>query len=428
MSTKVQRPDKLAFEKEFNSLKQKLEGKLGEQKKAQDALQKTGPTKNDPEWQKLLDELNAAKKARDAARAQVQDAHNEVRALETEHKKKVAEITALRPKQGPRTEEEFDRQIEKLEKLVETGEMKLVDEKRTVNEISNLKKAKRSVSGIAKLEAEASALKQTIAEKRKAIDDSALKQANADIAKINEKLDARKASRQQESKAKNELWNVKNQVQSEVKQIRDSMTKLREEFNAKLTAFREHAAAQRREREEEERKQKESAAREKKLAEAKNKLEAAKEPAFAAQIAKAQNLIAVLDPSYDKKTTAATSAVDTSSIPENAVLINRPKPEAVKSRKELKRSKAPSAPKSDKLRLDVGVIDDLSALNISIPRNSSEVEDVKNKLLEKIKYYEDNNDRVTKERVERAEENLHKVEKELEEPKAASPATEPKAE
>ena len=78
------------------------------------------------------------------------------------------------------------------------------------------------------------------------------------------------------------------------------------------------------------------------------------------------------------------------------------------SRKSQKKKSSNQGP-SQSLNLDLGIIDALSSLKVSLPSTAEQLEHTKTQLREKIEFYTENNTRVTKERVERAEEELQKV-------------------
>lgn len=419
--TKVTRPDRAEFDKQIEELKKQLEKQRAIQNKTKATIDASQSGKGeDAEWNKLIEEVKEARKVREAEHAKLQSKFTEIKSAESNIQKKLKDISALRPKNGAKNEQELDAQIQRLEKDADSGSLSLVEEKKVLKEITALKNSRRSFAAVSKLQAEIDADRAKVAELRKSVDDSSLKAAQANLNEINKKLDERKASRQKQRDQLDSVWTERKAAMTEIKKINAAMDKAREEFNTKQTAFRQQAIERKKQREQEEKERKASAEKAKKMAAAEAKLEAAKQPAFGAQIAKAEALLAFFDPSYKGSTskTASSEAGLTSSraasrqveaLPENATVLAKNGPEVVPSRKERKRKSNSPKPDDGKLRLDVGIIGDLAALNIALPGGADDVEETKKSLLEKIEYYKQNDARVTKERVERAEAELAKV-------------------
>lgn len=419
---KIVRPDRAEFDKTIEELKKQLEQQRAIQNKAKASIDASQAGKGqDAEWNKLIEEVKEARKVREAAHAKLQSKFKEIKAVESSVQKKLKDIQALRPKNGAKNEQELDAQIQRLEREADSGSFSLVEEKKVLKEITALKNSRRSFAAVTKLQAEIDADRAQIAELRKSVDDSELKAAQAKLNGINKQLDERKASRQSQRTQLDSVWTERKAAMTEIKKINAAMDKAREEFNAKIAAFRQQAIDRKKAREQEEKEKKAASEKAKKLAVAEAKLESAKLPAFAEQISKAEALLAFFDPSFKSSTAKNGSAQapglvssraaprQVEAVPENAQVLSKSNQDAAPSRKERKRKVNSPKPDEGKLRLDVGIIGDLAALNIALPGGPDDVENTKKSLLEKIEYYKQNDERVTKERVERAEAELAKV-------------------
>ncbi|PRT56021.1 hypothetical protein B9G98_03641 [Wickerhamiella sorbophila] len=421
---KIVRPDRAEFDKTIEELKKQLEQQRAIQNKAKATIDATQGDKGpDAEWNKLIEEVKEARKVREAAHAKLQSKLKEIKAVESSVQKKLKDIQALRPKNGAKNEQELDAQIQRLEREADSGNFSLVEEKKVLKEITSLKNSRRSFAAVTKLQADIDADRAKIAELRKSVDDSELKAAQTKLNGINKQLDERKASRQSQRSQLDSVWTERKAAMTEIKKINAAMDKAREEFNTKQAAFRQQAIDRKKAREQEEKDRKVAAEKAKKLATAEAKLESAKLPAFAEQIAKAEALLAFFDPSFKGSSAASSNGSAQTSglvstraaprqveaVPDNAQVLSKCGPDVMPSRKERKRKTISPKPDEGKLRLDVGIIGDLAALNIALPGGSDDVENTKKSLLEKIEYYKENDKRVTKERVERAEAELAKI-------------------
>lgn len=436
---KIVRPDRAEFDKTIEELKKQLEQQRAIQNKAKATIDATQGAKGpDAEWNKLIEEVKEARKVREAAHAKLQSKLKEIKAVESSVQKKLKDIQALRPKNGAKNEQELDAQIQRLEREADSGNFSLVEEKKVLKEITSLKNSRRSFAAVTKLQADIDADRAKIAELRKSVDDSELKAAQTKLNGINKQLDERKASRQSQRSQLDSVWTERKAAMTEIKKINAAMDKAREEFNTKQAAFRQQAIDRKKAREQEEKDRKVAAEKAKKLATAEAKLESAKLPAFAEQIAKAEALLAFFDPSFKGSSAASNGSAQTTglvstraaprqveAVPDNAQVLSKGGPDIMPSRKERKRKTTSPKPDEGKLRLDVGIIGDLAALNIALPGGPDDVENTKKSLLEKIEYYKENDKRVTKERVERAEAELAKIKASSTEETAEETAEEP---
>lgn len=451
MADFIKRPDRTAFERRMNELKAELKVLQADFNKARDAVESAAPSKGskDDPWQALLSERDEARKVRDEARKDISGVLGEAKTLESTIQRKLRDLQALRPKSGPKSEAELDQLISRHERQVDSGSMSLVDEKKALREITALRRQRKQFGDADKLQAEIDKDRAEATKLRKSIDDSALKTANKRLDEANSALDAHKAQRQEGRSKLDDLWSVRRAAQEKVRECRSALDKVRTEFNAEQQAFRENVAKQRREREAEEKAAKLAAAKSRKLADAQAKLDAAKEPAFASQIDKAIGVLTYFDPSYATEQEASSSASSSQSlklgtqrdahqvenVPETARELGKKPSPGTLSRKQLKhqaqQARNVQSGKPRALQLDPAVIEDLAALNIALPTTAEDVATTKEKIVEKIAYYRANNERVTKERAERAEAEYKKVaaavENETEDVSVASPNAEPSA-
>lgn len=427
---KPTRPNKDTFQSKLNELEAELRAKEQTLEKARNAVKnvKVGSVKNEAR-EKLLKELTELKARQNELKIERGKVHDQIKTIEAQIGKKITELQASRGKSNFKSVDEIEKRIKQLEQQVESGTMRLVDEKRSLSEVSNLKKLKASFSGFAASQESIDADKDKVAELKKTAHDAEYKKIGARIGEIGKELDKLKEADQAAFKSRTHLFDARTSATKARDEVRDSIRKLKDEFYGGLRAFNEHIKAEQAARIEREKSEKKAAERSKKLEEAENKLEAAKAPAFAVHVETAKNLLAYFDPEY-KKDTAVTSLLssnDSLNTRRTARSVDLPEGAKVMAKKDEglvvgnpKKNKNKKSKDDGKLKLNLSIIDDLSLLNVPIPTSKEDVPNTISKIKEKIVFYEENEERVTSEKVERATADLEKIKKILDKEDAES--------
>lgn len=92
---------------------------------------------------------------------------------------KSKEIASIRAKLPYRNSEEINSRIKTLDSQIESGKLKLIDEKKALNEISTLRRSTKQVAQLEGLEASIAEDKTKVDELRQVLDDPATKQTQA---------------------------------------------------------------------------------------------------------------------------------------------------------------------------------------------------------------------------------------------------------
>lgn len=171
-----------------------------------------------------------------------------------------------------------------LEKQVEKGSLKLVDEKKILSEISTLKKSKKSVEAAQTQQAAIDADKAEIAALKDTIDDAPARELSIEYNKVQAALVDISKAKDQVWKKRNELFDKRTRLQHELDAEFQRKKTVNDEYFA---AVREHAKflqdEQVRKREEIQH-HKQQELEEKRLAIAREERELAEIPAFEAEI------------------------------------------------------------------------------------------------------------------------------------------------
>jgi hypothetical protein len=202
------------------------------------------------------------------------------------------------------------------------------------------------------------------------------------------------------------------------------LKKLQDDFYQGRAAFRAYEKEARKIRDERRAKEQAEYVLKKKLAAASERMEAASQPAFASEIMSCEGLIAYFDPSSaeaaKKAKLAATPRELAAKATREAAAYEGKKPVKLLVREEEKyfvgtggkkgkkgRKAAPApvateekeevAPTIGKINLNIGLLEELSRVDVFVPSSRDEVPKVLEILHEKLQWYKDNQDRVTKE-------------------------------
>ncbi|KAF9374247.1 hypothetical protein CPB97_012215 [Podila verticillata] len=345
-------------------------------------------------------------------------------------KKKIADLKVLQDKLPFKTTEAVEAQISKLEKQVEMGSLKLVEEKKILSEISILKKSKKSVDAAQAQQTAIDADKAEIAALKDTLDDTAVRELSAEYNQVQSALDEISKAKDEDWKKRNELFDERTRLQRELDAEFQRKKTVNDEYFA---AVREHTKflqdEQMRKREEiQTRKQQEL--EEKRLAIAREERELAEIPAFEAEITTCDSVYKYLVLfSNDQKriaeataTTTSTAAVNsnirqvdtTANVPSGVMLTK--KSEKVEDVYHVggaksKKAKGPKEKKNEasSLKLPLAVVEQLFELKIVVPTSPADLGKTLDALAEKRDHYRANQAKVTAENKRKAEERIAKL-------------------
>ncbi|KAF9996915.1 hypothetical protein BGZ65_007509 [Modicella reniformis] len=353
---------------------------------------------------------------------------DQLTALNNSLKKKINDLKATQDKLPYKTQETIDTQIATLEEQVDSGSLKLVEEKRILSEISSLKRAKKTVEATQAQQTAIDAEKAAIAAIKETIDDSAAKAISAEYNQIQAELDEITKSKDEDWKKRNDLFDERTRLQKELDAEYQRKKTVNDEYFASL---REYTKFQ---QEEQIRKQKEHQARkqqeleEKRLAIAKEERELAEIPAYTNEIVTCESVYKYLAQfSTDEKHTAEVAAtatlttsnlnvrqVDTTAnVPSGVMLTKKAdKEEEVFFVGKSKKNKGPKEKKveaSSTFKIHHTVLQQLYELKVPVPSTAVDLGKTLDALVEKKEYFKVNQAKVTEENKRKAEERIAKL-------------------
>lgn len=470
------KPDPAANTAELDKLAKSIDAVQKELNQVRSLLSGAGPSKDSPagirraQLRSELDQLRNQQAGSKGARGKTLE---DLRTLQESISKKIKDLQHAKSKTPYKSTADVDSRIARLEQQVESGSMKLVEEKKALSEISQLKKNRKTVENFDKLQSEIDSDRAKVDALKATLDSPEAKALNKRYDEIKAELDAIQAEQDKQAGSRSKLLDQRTSLSAQLDSLyqtrRDRQAAFRaanDTFYAKLNSEREKRVAKQREEraalEAEKRKEHEQQMRE----------EAAL-PAFAKEIEDCDVLINYFSKgaaTEDKNASTDNGAKTVGGkalnlrqvnseamVPKGAVLRQKNEEEetyfAGKGGRKPKGAKqnrrgvpldlnstaggdeneaAPSSTSNaggEKLNVPLGTLSALLALSIPPPTNSNDVSRVVENLKLKKQYFVSNQARVTKENIDRVEKLLAKssIKDDAEADKAAATEEETKA-
>ncbi|KAF9945143.1 hypothetical protein BGZ70_004014 [Mortierella alpina] len=391
----------------------------------------TDKTEVDPRTS-LRKRLSELREQQAASKKGKQAKIDELNVLNAALKKKITDLKVLNDKLPFKTTEAVDAQISALTKQVESGKIKLVEEKRFLCEISTLTKSKKSVAAAQAQQVAIDEDKKAIVSLREAMNDQASSAQSDEYNAIQAQLDEITKAKDEVWKKRNELFDERTRLQKEIEVEHQRKKAVNDEYFA---AVQEHSKLLQEEqvrRREEFQHKKQLDLEEKRLAIAKEERDLAEIPAFQTEIITCDSVHKyLLQFSHDQKRmteevkaeggspaqpSGATirQADMTANVPAGVMLAKKAdKVEEVffvcnaksKKNKGLKEKKKETA----SLTLPFAVVEQLVELKISVPTSSADVRKTLDALSEMSSTFKANQAKATAENKRRAEERIAKL-------------------
>ncbi|KAF9398244.1 hypothetical protein BGX21_008015 [Mortierella sp. AD011] len=352
---------------------------------------------------------------------------DQLNALNNSLKKKIADLKAAQDKLPFKTQEAVDAQIAKLEKQVDSGSLKLVEEKRALTEISSLKKAKKTVEAIQAQQVAIDADKAAIASLKETIDDQTAKALSAEYNQIQAQLDEISKAKDEVWKKRNDLFDERTRLQNELDAEYQRKKTVNDEYFAALREYQKFQQEEQARKREEYQAKKQQELEEKRLAIAKEERELAEIPAYTNEIITCDSVYKyLLQFSNDEKRIAEAAAsapadtpslnirqVDaTANVPKGVMLTKKAdKEEEVFFVGKSKKNKGPKEKKveGNSFKLPLAVLEQLIELKIVVPTSPADLGKTLDALVEKRDYYKANQEKATSENKRKAEERIAKL-------------------
>ncbi|KAL4778556.1 hypothetical protein BJX76DRAFT_342886 [Aspergillus varians] len=331
--------------------------------------------------------------------------------------------------------EELDREIAHLEKQVDSGTLRLVDEKKILADISGMRKQRKNFASLDDSQKLINDLKTQIATLKKTLDNPEAKALSDKYTEIQKELDAIKAEQDGVFKNLNALRDERTKLHAEQQTKWTAIREVKDNYYKARKAYKQYEDEAWKIRREKQKAQREAFEREKKRKIADKKLEEASHLAYADEILTAQGLIRHFSPSYDFSTLGLNDKKDDS--PAFRAEVGRTVDDSgIKGMKVLKKeeddyftgtggkkgrkgkkgsangSPAPATPTETKFNLNVGIIEEFAKVKIDPPMNQSDVPAVVEKLAAKVTEWKNGQAAKTAENINKAKEEIARLDAE----------------
>ncbi|KAI4274006.1 MAG: hypothetical protein LQ337_004244 [Flavoplaca oasis] len=394
--------------------------------------------------QELRNQLQAIRQQQSGFKSSRTGTQERIAALDAQLKSRVAEQKTARSRVPYKNVEEVDREIKRLEQQVDTGTMKLVDEKKALAEISSLRKQRKGFAGFDEAQKGIDDVKAQIAELRKSLDNPEATALSQKYDKINQELNSIKSDQDQAYKSLNSLRDERSKLHSEQQEKYSAMKDIKDKYYKASRAHREYEREQNRIRQEKYKSEMEAKQKERRKEAARQKLEEASQPAYMDEILTAGGLIRYFDPSSTEaikelrgpsgfaaeaqRTVEASDFKGTKVMKKDDLEENYFMGSGGKKGKKGKKggatgSPAPGTPSEGKFNLSIGIIEELAKVNVEPPMNQSDVPAVVEKLKTKRDHWKSEQDQKTKENIDKAQKEIDRLEAEATAPSSSSPST-----
>ncbi|TCD66987.1 hypothetical protein EIP91_000667 [Steccherinum ochraceum] len=425
------KPDKAVYDAEQAKLKADIDAlqvKVSAVKEKIGSAGKGGPG-NDRRSQlrAQLDEIRGQQSTTKASRSKIFD---QLKLLQDGIQKKIKDLNTARGRISYKSVQEVDDRIKQLEKQVEGGNLKLVDEKRALAEISQCKRNRRTVESFQADQDAIEADRAAADELRKQLDDPEAKAASDRYEAIKAELDELKKEGDEAYANRSKLLDERTALQAQLDELynqkRDSAQRFRDANDRYWAKLHEERAK----RAERQRVQKAEEEAEKKKAIVERMREEADAPAFQTQIEDCQTLIdyflgkvsapALSTPS-ERAEVAGVPKLEIRKVEAAEGLVARKKkgeeeedyfvgsPKSKKGKKNTKPAPAPSEDTSGTLNIPLGTLTALLTLSIPPPTGPSDVPRLVEDLNTKKSWFEANQARVTAENKAKIEADIRRI-------------------
>ena len=223
---------------------------------------------------------------------------DQIKRLDEQVRSRIAEQKTAKSKVSFKSAEDVDRQISALEKEVNSGTMKLVDEKKALSDISSLRKVRKNFGQFDDSQKQIDELRAKIKELKDSMDDPESKAMSEQYNKVQKELDTIKAEQDEAFKGINALRDERSKLQAEQQEKYTAIRKLKDDYYGQKKAYQAHEREARDKQRQRRQAEHDQYIKDKKKAAAERTLADASDPAYLEEVRRANSLLQFLDPSH----------------------------------------------------------------------------------------------------------------------------------
>jgi uncharacterized coiled-coil DUF342 family protein len=325
---------------------------------------------------------------------------DQIKRLDEQVRSRITEQKNAKAKVPFKSTEDIDRQIATLEKQVNSGTMKLVDEKKALSDISNLRKMRKNFGQFDDSQKQIDDLRAKIKEIKDSMDDPEQKAMSEKYTKIQAELDSIKAQQDEAYKGINTLRDERSKLQAEQQEKYTAIRKLKDDYHTQRKAYQAYDREAREKQREKRAAESERYRKDRKKADAERVLSEASDPAYLEEIRRANSLLQFLDPEHKEEkgplmaesglSAQASRTVDDSGLKGTKLMRKQDREEdyapAMKKGKKGKKGGAGGA-SSKFFNCPPSVVEDCAFMGIDPPMGSGDVPAVAEKVRAKLDHW-----------------------------------------
>lgn len=342
---------------------------------------------------------------------------DQIKRLDEQVRSRINEQKAAKSKVPFKSLEDLDRQIASLDKQVNSGTMKLVDEKKALSDISSLRKMRKNFGQLDDAQKQIDDLRAKIKEIKDSMDDPEQKALSDQYNKIQAEIDAIKAEQDEAYKGLSSLRDERSKLQAEQQEKYTAIRKLKDDYYGQKKAYQAYDREARERYREKQRAEQERYHQERKKAEAERRLGDASDPAYLDEIRRANSLLQFLDPNHKVEKgplmadtglgAQAQRSVDESGLKGTKLLRKEDRDEeyAPAVKKGKKGKKTAHGGSSNKFNVPPAVVEDCAAMGIDPPMSAADIPAVAEKVRAKLDFWKNDQEAQT----QRVSHPSHKV-------------------
>lgn len=327
---------------------------------------------------------------------------DQIKRLDEQVRCRIAEQKTAKAKVPYKSVEDIDRQVTTLEAQVNSGTMKLVDEKKALSDMSSLRKMRKNFSQFDDSQKQIDDLRAKIKDIKDTMDDPEQKAMSEQSAKIQAELDTIKAEQDEAYKGINSLRDERTKLQAEQQEKYTAIKKLKDDYYGQKKAFQAYERAAREKQRERREAEREQYLRDKKKAAAERVLAEASDPAYLDEIRRANSLLQFLDPNHKTEkgplmaasglTAQTQRTVDDAGLKGTKLLRKEDReeeylPAVKKGKKGKKTGAAASAASAKSFNCPPSVVEDCALIGVEPPMSSDDVPTVIEKVKAKLDHW-----------------------------------------
>ncbi|OLN88253.1 hypothetical protein CCHL11_00406 [Colletotrichum chlorophyti] len=410
-------------EKELKEAQDKLNAIKAKIDLATPNKNKDQPSPTQKRRQELIAQANEIRQKQGAGKNARTGKLDQIKRLDEQLRSRINEQKTARSKVSFKSVEEVDRQIEKLESQVNSGSMKIVDEKKALAEISSLRKLKKNFSQFEDSQKQIDDLKAKIKEIKDSMEDPEAKAMSEQYNKIQAELDAIKAEGDEAYKNLSSLRDERSKLHTLQNEKWEAVKTLKDEYWQQRKAAQSYEREAREKARERRKAEHDRIIKERKKADAEKFLADASDPAYLEEIRRANSLLQFLDPSHKAEkaplqadsglSAQASRTVDDSGIKGMKIVSKKDRDDelfpAVKKGKKGKKGGA-AEDKAGKFNCPPSVVEDSAFLGIDPPMSQADIPAVIEKVKAKLDHWKSDQEAQTQRNIEKAKKQLEKLE------------------